>query len=86
MLFLIIKLTFVCLVTYKLLWLSLFSIQACSGICSIYPTRLAPVPQNEMSTLLNVRSKSKDIAVGSWARVKNGKYKGDLAQVICLCC
>lgn len=59
-----------------------FLLQACSGLCTIYPTRAVPVPQNDH--LLIVRSKSHDIAVGTWARVKNGKYKGDLAQVCVL--
>lgn len=40
------------------------------------------MPNNEISRLLSVRSKSSGITEGMWARVKSGKYKGDLALVI----
>ncbi|XP_057979247.1 protein RNA-directed DNA methylation 3 isoform X2 [Malania oleifera] len=56
--------------------------EACKGLCSIYSSRLAPVPKNEISHLLSVRSKYNEVSEGMWARVKNGKYKGDLAQVV----
>ncbi|XP_052187929.1 protein RNA-directed DNA methylation 3 [Diospyros lotus] len=56
--------------------------EACKGLCTIYSSRIAPVPKNEVSHLLSVRSKRNEVSVGTWARVKNGKYKGDLAQVI----
>ncbi|KAJ4971936.1 hypothetical protein NE237_005035 [Protea cynaroides] len=57
-------------------------IEACKGLCSIYSTRLAPVPRNEVSHLLFTRSKTSEVSVGSWARMKYGKYKGDLTQVV----
>lgn len=43
-----------------------------------------PVARNEVSRLLSVRSEYNEISVGMWARVKNGKYKGDLGQVLCV--
>ncbi|XP_038678845.1 protein RNA-directed DNA methylation 3 isoform X2 [Tripterygium wilfordii] len=57
-------------------------VEACKGLCGIYATRVAPVALNEVSHLLSVRSRSTEISEGMWARVKNGKYKGDLAQVV----
>ncbi|KZV24250.1 hypothetical protein F511_01732 [Dorcoceras hygrometricum] len=56
--------------------------EACKGLCTIYSTKSAPLPNNEMSQLLSVRSKSCGISKGMWARVKSGKYKGDLAMVV----
>nr|XP_010312594.1 protein RNA-directed DNA methylation 3 [Solanum lycopersicum]XP_010312595.1 protein RNA-directed DNA methylation 3 [Solanum lycopersicum] len=56
--------------------------EACKGLCSIYSTRVAPVPLNEVSHLIAVRKKSSGISEGMWARVKSGIYKGDLAQVV----
>ncbi|XP_075502751.1 protein RNA-directed DNA methylation 3-like [Primulina tabacum] len=56
--------------------------EACKGLCTVYSTKSAPLPNNEMSQLLSVRSKSCGISKGMWARVKSGKYKGDLAMVV----
>lgn len=56
--------------------------EACKGLCSIYSTRVAPVPMNEVSHLIAVRKKTCGISEGMWARVKSGIYKGDLAQVV----
>nr|XP_043631460.1 protein RNA-directed DNA methylation 3 isoform X2 [Erigeron canadensis] len=56
--------------------------EACKGLCNIYPARAAPVPVSDVQHLFAVRSKSSGIYVDTWARVKNGKYKGDLAQVV----
>ncbi|CAA2971924.1 Putative transcription elongation factor SPT5 homolog 1 [Olea europaea subsp. europaea] len=56
--------------------------EACKGLCTVYPSRVARVPPNEIHHLLSVRSKPNAISEGMWARVKNGKYKGDLAQVV----
>ncbi|PIN24453.1 RNA polymerase II transcription elongation factor DSIF/SUPT5H/SPT5 [Handroanthus impetiginosus] len=55
--------------------------EACKGLPNIYSSRVAAVPKNELSRLLTFRSKSSGISEGMWARVKNGKYKGDLALV-----
>ncbi|KAM7268757.1 hypothetical protein ACFE04_010923 [Oxalis oulophora] len=57
-------------------------IEACKGLSSIYATRLAPVPRNEMSHLLSVRNKKSVVSAGTWARVKSGNYKGDLTHVV----
>ncbi|XP_073016419.1 uncharacterized protein [Primulina eburnea] len=56
--------------------------EACKGLCTIYSTKSAPLPNSEMSQLLSVRNKSCGISKGMWARVKSGKYKGDLAMVV----
>ncbi|KAM7526857.1 hypothetical protein LguiA_016759 [Lonicera macranthoides] len=58
--------------------------EACKGLCNINLSNVFPVPMNELSRLLYVRSKCSEISVGTWARVKNGKYKGDVAQVVAL--
>lgn len=58
-------------------------IQACKGLTTIYSSRIAIVPKNEVSHLLSSRITRNEVSEGSWARVKNGKYKGDLAQVLC---
>ncbi|KAL6582237.1 hypothetical protein OROMI_006251 [Orobanche minor] len=52
-----------------------------NGLCSIYPSRVADVKPSEISNLFFVRSKPCTIIVGTFARVKSGKYKGDLAQL-----
>ncbi|XP_022765470.1 protein RNA-directed DNA methylation 3 isoform X2 [Durio zibethinus] len=56
--------------------------EACKGLTYIYSSRVAPVPSNEVYHLLTVRTKHSEVSQGMWARVKNGKYKGDLAQVV----
>ncbi|KAK4367078.1 hypothetical protein RND71_014958 [Anisodus tanguticus] len=56
--------------------------EACKGLCSIYSSRVVPVPMNVVSHLIAVRNKSSGISEGMWARVKSGIYKGDLAQVV----
>nr|XP_027104908.1 protein RNA-directed DNA methylation 3-like [Coffea arabica] len=56
--------------------------EACNGLCSIYSSRVAPVPKEDINHLFSVKNKSNGISEGMWARVKNGKYKGDLAQVV----
>ncbi|XWS75210.1 hypothetical protein CRYUN_Cryun01aG0066000 [Craigia yunnanensis] len=54
--------------------------EACKGLSYIYSSRVAPVPSKEVYHLLTVRTKHGEVSEGMWARVKNGKYKGDLAQ------
>ncbi|XP_020091605.1 protein RNA-directed DNA methylation 3 isoform X3 [Ananas comosus] len=56
--------------------------EACKGFCNIYPGRINLVPPSEVSHLLSSRNKSCGISQGSWVRMKSGKYKGDLAQVV----
>lgn len=41
-----------------------------------------PLPKNEVSHLLSAHSKHNELSKGAWVRVKNGIYKGDLAQVV----
>jgi hypothetical protein len=55
--------------------------QACKGFCSVYSTRISSVPVAEVPSLLSSRTKPFEIARGTWGRMKNGNYKGDLAQV-----
>ncbi|TXG49433.1 hypothetical protein EZV62_025308 [Acer yangbiense] len=57
-------------------------IEACKGLSGIYSSRMAPVLKNDVSYLLSAQSKCTEVSVGTWARVKNGKYKGDLAQIV----
>ncbi|KAM3698430.1 hypothetical protein ACJW31_06G187600 [Castanea mollissima] len=57
-------------------------IEACKGLTTIYSSRIAIVPKNEVSHLLSSRITRNEVSEGSWARVKNGKYKGDLAQIV----
>ncbi|XVE75442.1 hypothetical protein DITRI_Ditri12bG0094200 [Diplodiscus trichospermus] len=56
--------------------------EACKGLTYIYSSRVALVPSNEVYQLLIVRPKHSEVSEGMWARVKNGKYKGDLTQVV----
>lgn len=52
-------------------------------IKGLFLTRLILIPSrvSEVPHLFTVRSKYGGVSVGSWARVKRGKYMGDLAQV-----
>ncbi|KAI3793475.1 hypothetical protein L1987_36094 [Smallanthus sonchifolius] len=56
--------------------------EACKGLCYVYPSRVAAVPASELPHLFSGRSKYSGVSVDTSARVKNGKYKGDLAQVV----
>lgn len=47
----------------------------------IYATRMMLLPKSEAPHLLTVQRKTKTFSEGTWARIKSGKYKGDLAQV-----
>ena len=54
---------------------------ALDGISNVYPrTKIILVPIKEMPDLLRV-IKSKPLVVGSYVRLKRGKYAGDLAQI-----
>ncbi|KAJ0963140.1 hypothetical protein J5N97_028262 [Dioscorea zingiberensis] len=57
-------------------------IEACKGFMNVYPTRMGIVPRNEVPQLLSVQNKSFEVVENAWVRLKNGKYKGDLAQVV----
>ncbi|KAK4756094.1 hypothetical protein SAY87_009851 [Trapa incisa] len=56
--------------------------ESCRGLCSVYATRVTPVPRKEVPHLLSVCTRRPEISEGMWARVKSGTYKGDLAQVV----
>lgn len=60
--------------------------QACKGFMNLYPSRIGAVPRNEVPQLLSVQNKSFEVVENAWVRLKNGKYKGDLAQVYNLLC
>ncbi|ORX44147.1 transcription elongation factor Spt5 [Piromyces finnis] len=49
---------------------------------NVYMSRMTLVPIQEMTDVLTIRSKEAEIKPGSWARVKRGKYQGDLCQII----
>ncbi|CAH2074187.1 unnamed protein product [Thlaspi arvense] len=57
-------------------------LQACKNLNGIYATRMMLLPKAEAPHLLTVQRKPKKKTEGTWALVKNGKYKGDLAQVV----
>ncbi|RLN00074.1 protein RNA-directed DNA methylation 3 [Panicum miliaceum] len=56
--------------------------EACKGFCSVYASRITSVPAAEVPSLLSSRTKPFEISRGTWVRMKNGNYKGDLAQVV----
>ncbi|XP_066364221.1 protein RNA-directed DNA methylation 3-like isoform X2 [Miscanthus floridulus] len=56
--------------------------EACKGFCSVYVSRITSVPAAEVPSLLSSRTKPFVISRGTWVRMKNGNYKGDLAQVV----
>ncbi|KAG7549451.1 NGN domain [Arabidopsis thaliana x Arabidopsis arenosa] len=57
-------------------------LEACKSLTGIYATRMVLLPKAETPNLLTVQRKTKKVSEGTWARVKNGKYKGDLAQIV----
>ncbi|KAL6620493.1 hypothetical protein ACP70R_035632 [Stipagrostis hirtigluma subsp. patula] len=56
--------------------------EACKGFCSVYASRITSVPAAEVPSLLSSRTKPFEISRGTWVHMKNGNYKGDLAQVV----
>ncbi|XP_010543567.1 PREDICTED: protein RNA-directed DNA methylation 3 isoform X2 [Tarenaya hassleriana] len=57
-------------------------LEACKGLPGIYSTSMMLVPKNEGPRLLTIQKKTKKFTGSTWARVKNGKYKGDITQVV----
>jgi len=51
---------------------------------NVYMSRMTLVPIQEMTDVLTIRGKETEIKPGSWARVRKGKYAGDLCQVCIL--
>ncbi|EEC74086.1 hypothetical protein OsI_09110 [Oryza sativa Indica Group] len=57
--------------------------EACKGVRNIFASRkVTLVPIREMADVLSVQSKSTDISINTWVRMKLGAYKGDLAKVV----
>lgn len=59
-------------------------LDACKGMRALFMGRGAKlVPLREMVDVMSVARKDRvSLKPGSWVRVKNGTYKGDLAQVV----
>jgi transcription elongation factor SPT5 len=55
---------------------------AINNLANVYITKMRLVPINEMVDCLNIKAKDSTLAIDSWARVKKGKYQGDLAKVL----
>lgn len=56
--------------------------QACNGLVGVYPSRgISLVPIEEMASLLQIKKQDFTVTVGTWVRIKRGKYQGDLAQI-----
>ncbi|KAF2947182.1 hypothetical protein DAI22_02g349400 [Oryza sativa Japonica Group] len=57
--------------------------EACKGVRNIFASRkVTLVPIREVADVLSVQSKSTDISINTWVRMKLGAYKGDLAKVV----
>ncbi|OMO87773.1 FMN-dependent dehydrogenase [Corchorus capsularis] len=56
--------------------------EVCKGLTYIYWSPVVPFSSHELYELLSVRTKCSEVSEGTWARVKNGNYKGDLCQVV----
>ncbi|EJU01578.1 hypothetical protein DACRYDRAFT_22655 [Dacryopinax primogenitus] len=55
---------------------------AAHGLVGVFvssPINLVPI--EEMASLLRIKKKEVNIDVGSWVRIRRGRYQGDLAQV-----
>eukprot|EP00158_Paraphelidium_tribonemae_P006172 Partr_v1_DN27710_c0_g1_i2_m67689 putative The SPT4-SPT5 complex mediates both activation and inhibition of transcription elongation, and plays a role in pre- mRNA processing. This complex seems to be important for the stability of the RNA polymerase II elongation machinery on the chromatin template but not for the inherent ability of this machinery to translocate down the gene len=49
---------------------------------NIYASKITLIPVEEMVDVLTVKQRVTGLKPGSWVRMKRGKYKGDLAQVV----
>jgi transcription elongation factor SPT5 len=57
--------------------------KAVNGLVGVYPSRgFTLVPIEEMASLLQIKKQDVTVALGTWVRIRRGKYQGDLAQVI----
>ncbi|KAL2924364.1 Protein RNA-directed DNA methylation 3 [Bienertia sinuspersici] len=56
--------------------------EACNQLADVYFSLVTKVPTNEVGQLLVVRKRYNEVKEGTWARVKNGIYRGDLTQVV----
>ena len=56
--------------------------EALSGLRGVYATKMKLVPVKEMTDTVVIIKKSLSAQPGGWARVRRGKYKGDIVQVL----
>ena len=49
---------------------------------NIYASKITMLPLEEMTQVLTIKPKHAPLRPGVWVRVKRGKYKGDLAQIV----
>ncbi len=55
--------------------------EALSGMRGVFHSKMQLVPNREMVDTLTVLKKTAAAMAKGWARVKRGKYKGDIAKV-----
>jgi transcription elongation factor SPT5 len=55
--------------------------QAVSGIRMLMIYTMTIVPINDMTSIMEVKSKKKPVKRGQWVRCTRGHFKGDLARV-----
>jgi transcription elongation factor SPT5 len=55
--------------------------EALSGLRGVYQSKMKLVPVKEMVDTVTVLRKAQSAMVGTWARIRRGKYKGDIAQI-----
>ena len=55
---------------------------ALDKVTGVYASKITLVPIKEMVDVMNISKKESNLKVGSWVRVKRGKYQNDLAQVV----
>ena len=59
--------------------------EALSGLRGVYSSKLSLIPVKEMVDTVTVVKQTKIAKEGGWAKVKRGKYKGDIGRVASLC-
>ena len=56
--------------------------EALAGLRGVYTSRMSLIPVREMVDTVTVIKQTRIAKEGGWARIKRGKYKGDIAQVL----
>jgi transcription elongation factor SPT5 len=56
--------------------------QALENMNGVFSSKTSLVPIKEMVDVMTIIKTDPNVKIGSWVRVKRGKYQGDLAQVI----
>ena len=56
--------------------------EAISGLTGVYVNKMQLVPVGEMQTTVTISKKKLAAEEGGWAKLRRGKYKGDIVQVI----